>query len=121
MEPAESEQAMDAPTEQILRDLYEQHPFLSFLFKTIPPLTDASMRGTMHRMFLGGCVCVTLVLLIVVMTAYSVVTFEEDPSKTFVENVGYLYYYIMVVAYSVPTVYAFIAMLNVSWLYFKFN
>ncbi|KAL7713454.1 Uncharacterized protein QTN25_008975 [Entamoeba marina] len=111
----------DEKTENLLRRLQDSYPFLDFFFKDIRPFTIDVMKSTRNSVFVFAMACLILLLVIVIMTIYSVLTFEEDPNKSFVENVGYLYYYTLVIAYSLPVSYFLVTFLNVSWTYFKFN
>lgn len=111
----------DEKTRAILRGLQESYPFLNFFFKDIPELTRDSMRRTMHRMFLCGIVTAGVVAAIVILMIYSLATFEDDPQRPFIENIGYGLYYTLAIGYSLPISYILTMGINVAWIYFKLN
>ena len=84
-------------------------------------MTMESMIKTRNRMFIFGMICVLLIITILLLTIHSLFTYQEDENKTFVENFGYLYYYILSISYYIPMSFVLLFVMNVSWDYFKYN
>ncbi|EMD46853.1 Hypothetical protein EHI5A_187270 [Entamoeba histolytica KU27] len=111
----------DEKTQEILKRLEEKYPFLNFFFKDIPEMTIESIRKTRNRLIIGGVLGMIMVIFISVLMVHSLMTFEDDPNKTFVENLGYIYYYTLCIGYFIPTYHIMSLFINVAWIYFKFN
>ena len=117
----ENKRKQPEKTNQILAKLEKKYPFLDFSFKDIEEMTVESMIKTRNRMFFFGMICVLLIISILVLTIHSLFTYEEDEKKTFVENFGYVYYYLLSISYYIPMSFVLLFVMNVSWDYFKYN
>ena len=108
-------------TNEVLEALEKKYPFLDFSFKEIPEMTIESMTTTRNRMFLFGLVNIILAVIIIGLTIHSLFTYVEDENKTFVENFGYVYYYVLSISYYIPMTFIVLFVMNVTWDYFKYN
>ena len=113
--------SQEEKTNQILEELEKKYPFFDFSFKDIPEMTVESMKKTRNRMFGFGIVVSCLIILLIGLTIHSLITYEEDEKKTFIENFGYCYYYLLSISYYIPLSFILLFLMNVSWDYFKYN
>ena len=108
-------------TNRVLANLEKKYPFLDFNFKDIEEMTLESMIKTRNRMFIFGMTCVILIITILLLTIHSLFTYQEDPNKTFVENFGHFYYYLVSISYYIPMSFVLLFVTNVAWDFFKSN
>ena len=111
----------DERTAKIFKELYTKHPLLQFLFPKRPKLDKDYIKKVIRQFYIVSAFNGIMFVITIIATIYSLFTFEDDPEKTFIENLGYTYYYILIIGYSLSVLVGMMLILNASWIYFKLN